>query len=346
MQSCLSSSSTNLFIFPPLAATDINTFSCARAGEHQWPEQSREWGIIPQFAHNMESPQHDDIVGTIKSAKFNFRDDYQLDSDIVSSYTGLAPSTFSTLQDSVHRQTGLFKPYLPYEQRHVHVEAAWVAQNCRSSNHREQFVEAVMGAGVRVDSFGGCLHNKDFPAGYQDTHESFIKLLSKYKFYLSFENSLCRHYYTEKLFRSLEIGVIPILLNHPADSEYLLPHKVCQLMPWFLRVSAVGLGYQLCIARNFHRISIANQLPYHRFCVQDAAIKVWDFPNVQALARYILEVSSSPTLFYKHLAWKSSKMQDLSPQFVDYWSRPPASGDGQYVPDLPLFCSQLNYCSR
>ena len=96
----------------------------------------------------------------------------------------------------------------------------------------------------------------------------------------------------------------------------------------------------------FITISIVNQRPYHRFCVQDAAIKVWDFPNVQALSRYVLEVSSSPTLFYKHLAWKSSKMQDLSPQFVDYWNRPSASGDGQYVPHLPLFFSQNNYCSR
>jgi hypothetical protein len=243
--------STNLFIFPLLAATAINTFSLARAGEHQWPEQSLEWGIVPQFAFNVESPQHDEIVGTIKSAKFNFRFDYQLDSDIVAAYFGLAPST---LEDSVHRQTGLFKPYLPYEQRHVPVEAAWVAKNCQSSNHREQFVEAVMGAGVRVDSFGGCMHNKDFPAEYQDISrddESFAKLLSQYKFYLSFENSICRHYYTEKLFRSLEIGVIPILLGHPADSEYLLPHKVCELMKLFCVCRLWGWDYQLCICEQF-----------------------------------------------------------------------------------------------
>jgi hypothetical protein len=130
------------------------------------------------------------------------------------------------------------------------VEAAWVAKNCRSSNHREQFVEAVMGAGVRVDNFGGCMHNKDFPAGYQDTEENFMQLLSKYKFYLSFENSICRHYYTEKLFRSLEIGVIPILLGHPADIEYLLPHKVCNYCIG-LCVLAVRLGCQLCICEQF-----------------------------------------------------------------------------------------------
>ncbi len=198
------------------------------AGDHPWPELLPEWGTIPQFAFNTESPEHDEIVGTVKSAKFNFRLDYQLDSEVVHAYFGYFKE--GSLDDAINRKTGWFAPSLIFEQRHQDVHAVWVAKNCHSSNHREQFVHAIMDAGVTVDNFGQCMHNKDFPANTQDTEENFMKLLSKYKFYLSFENSLCRHYYTEKLGRCLETGVIPILLGHPADLEYLLPHKVGRLM--------------------------------------------------------------------------------------------------------------------
>ncbi len=170
----------------------------------------------------MESPQHEQIVGSSSSTMFNFNMGYQLDSEVVYAYFGYSKN----LIYSIEQKKGLFKPPLPFEQRHQDVHAAWVANNCKSSNKREQVVQSIMNAGIKVDSFGGCIHNKDFPSGHDDTEENLMKLLSQYKFYLSFENSICRHYYTEKLFRCFEAGVIPILLGHPADIEYFLPHQV------------------------------------------------------------------------------------------------------------------------
>ena len=46
-----------------------------------------------------------------------------------------------------------------------------------------------------------------------------------YKFYLSFENSLCRDYVTEKLWRILQINVVPIVLGSANYSEILPPHS-------------------------------------------------------------------------------------------------------------------------
>jgi hypothetical protein len=197
-------------------------FSHASTGEHPWPELSPDLGIAPEFAFNMESPQHEQTVGSRRSARFNFNMGYQLDSEVVYAYFGYSENIAHTIE---HKE-GLFKPPLPFEERHGDVHAAWVANNCKSSSNREHVVGSIMNAGIKVDSFGGCMHNKDFPSGHKDTEESLLILLSRYKFYLSFENSICRHYYTEKLFRCFEAGVIPILLGHPVDIEYFLPHKV------------------------------------------------------------------------------------------------------------------------
>jgi hypothetical protein len=68
--------------------------------------------------------------------------------------------------------------------------------------------------------------------------------------------------------------------------------------------------------------------------IQDAAIKVWDFPNIQALGDYILKVSSDRNLFHKHTAWRESRLQDLSPQFLKYWNESSASGDSTYIYSL------------
>jgi hypothetical protein len=187
---------------------------------------SHEFGVEPQFLDNMESPQHDKYVGTVKSAMFNFKSDYHLDSEVVKAYFEAVPGMIGKQIDT---KEGIFAPALPFEQRHHDVDAAWVAKNCRSSNNREQVVQALMNVGVKVDSFGGCMHNKDFPIEFQNSLQddaALQKVLSRYKFYLAFENSICRHYFTEKLFRSFAAGIIPILLGHPADAEYFLPHQV------------------------------------------------------------------------------------------------------------------------
>ena len=50
-------------------------------------------------------------------------------------------------------------------------------------------------------------------------------LESNYKFYISFENSLCSDYVTEKFFNILKYNIIPITLNGVNMSEISPPNS-------------------------------------------------------------------------------------------------------------------------
>ena len=65
-------------------------------------------------------------------------------------------------------------------------------------------VQQLLDAGLKIDILGNCMHNKDFPPEFsQNNHASygdygpngkhFFEFLSKYKFYLNFENSNCKY---------------------------------------------------------------------------------------------------------------------------------------------------------
>ena len=66
-----------------------------------------------------------------------------------------------------------------------------------------------------VDVLGNCGKKKlnesvaECAKSYNDT--CIRELMSEYKFYLSFENSLCKDYITEKFFKVLDLPVIPVV---------------------------------------------------------------------------------------------------------------------------------------
>lgn len=46
-------------------------------------------------------------------------------------------------------------------------------------------------------------------------HDDFHKLAAKYKFTLAMENAICDDYVTEKLWRPLRLGSVPIVFGSP-----------------------------------------------------------------------------------------------------------------------------------
>lgn len=46
-------------------------------------------------------------------------------------------------------------------------------------------------------------------------HNEFFELVSKYKFSLAMENAVCKDYITEKLWRPLVVGSVPVIFGSP-----------------------------------------------------------------------------------------------------------------------------------
>jgi len=74
---------------------------------------------------------------------------------------------------------------------------AWFVSNCFSRNERGAYVEE-LSRYLPVDVFGAC----GKPSCQRTDHSCWLRLRHEYKFYLSFENSNCDYYITEKFFNN------------------------------------------------------------------------------------------------------------------------------------------------
>ena len=87
---------------------------------------------------------------------------------------------------------------------------AWFVSNCNTASRREDFVKELR-EHVDVDIYGSC---GEFDCPRAKEAECLGMLTDHYKFYLSFENSVCRDYVTEKFWRILsETTAVPIVLG-------------------------------------------------------------------------------------------------------------------------------------
>ncbi|XP_067128756.1 alpha-(1,3)-fucosyltransferase 10-like isoform X1 [Centruroides vittatus] len=104
----------------------------------------------------------------------------------------------------------------------------YVQSDCNTPSERDAYVKELMKY-IKIDSYGKCLHNKDLPKRLSDPVESmdneeFWEILSRYKFSLAFENAVCDDYITEKLWRPLTVGSVPIYYGSPSIKDWL-PHS-------------------------------------------------------------------------------------------------------------------------
>ena len=99
---------------------------------------------------------------------------------------------------------------------------AWFVSNCRSASMRECYVEE-LARSIDVHIYG-CGHKYSCPIKRKAYCDGTL-LNTTYKFYLSFENSLCSEYITEKVYRILELNVVPIVLGYSNYSDILPPRS-------------------------------------------------------------------------------------------------------------------------
>ncbi|XP_033727912.1 glycoprotein 3-alpha-L-fucosyltransferase A-like [Pecten maximus] len=150
--------------------------------------------------HGKESPVN--YVGSLKTWRrvFNWTMTYRRDSDIIAVNGIFMPKT-DNLQP--RNKTGLFKSKIK--------SIAWFASNCHTNSKREHYVDTLRSL-MDVTVYGKC--GKEKCARTKDK-TCMVILKNDYKFYLSFENSLCLDYITEKSFKVYRHNsyVIPVTMG-------------------------------------------------------------------------------------------------------------------------------------
>lgn len=173
-----------------------------------------------------ESPRNYHIQGNL-DRYFNWTMTYRLDSDIQAYY-------FNVLNNSNHFIAPTKNPqwvipdlksekienfFSIYESKSKPI--AWFVSNCRTSNQREIFVKTLQKY-IQVDIYGSCGPYK-CPRGREN--ECFEMLKNDYYFYLSFENSNCKDYVTEKVINAINNDAIPIVFGGSNYTKFLPPHS-------------------------------------------------------------------------------------------------------------------------
>lgn len=100
---------------------------------------------------------------------------------------------------------------------------AFLQSTCNPPSDRDVYVAELM-RHISVDCYGKCLHNRDLPRHLLNPltfgSEEVLDIMGKYKFVLSFENALCYDYITEKFWRPLYAGSVPIVRGSPTIRDW------------------------------------------------------------------------------------------------------------------------------
>lgn len=102
--------------------------------------------------------------------------------------------------------------------------AAWVVSNCEAVSHRREYAKELQRY-IPLDIYGKCGSLKCPPGD-----DCFKMIQTRYKFYLAFENSFCKDYITEKVYRTLQYDVIPVVLGGANYSSHLPPHSYIDVL--------------------------------------------------------------------------------------------------------------------
>ena len=104
--------------------------------------------------------------------------------------------------------------------------AAWFVSHCATQARRELYTKKLQ-KHVDVDVYGKCGKLK---CPRDNEEKCFRDMEQNYKFYLSFENSVCEDYVTEKFFNILQYNVIPVTYNGARMAEIAPPHSYIDTM--------------------------------------------------------------------------------------------------------------------
>ena len=193
------------------AKADAVVFHASRISITKPPFKKRRGQVW--VARALESPPHwlKGYASPAWRGVFNWTMTYRTDSDI-----------FSPVGRLVRFPTTVPKKYTAVASNKTK-SIAWFVSKCDTTykygSEREKYVKELQKY-IDVDIFGECGPHKCPKSDMSHCNDI---LTSRYRFYLSFENSLCQQYVTEKFFRSFREGieVVPVVLGGHDYKQYL-----------------------------------------------------------------------------------------------------------------------------
>ena len=146
---------------------------------------------------------------------FNWSMTYKLDSDIHLVYGRVhaklsAPGNAIQVQRMINQTHSWSNNYSFNKTRSV----VWMVSNCRANNKRETYVSE-LSKYIDVDVYGQCGNyscRRD-ELNWISNPRCYEQIAQTYRFYLSFENSNCRDYVTEKFYEILSRDIVPVVLG-------------------------------------------------------------------------------------------------------------------------------------
>ena len=157
-----------------------------------------------------------------QSGIFNWTATYRRDSDVYCPYGAIR---------RVSPEIALAKtePYFERGIKNKTNRVLWFAGNCHTMSNREHFV-ATLKKHYPVDIFGPCGDEQDKKSPFYERFnecntrkkemDCWRTLVQYYKYYLSLENSFCRDYITEKFYRPMLYGILPIVGGGHGQEDY------------------------------------------------------------------------------------------------------------------------------
>lgn len=109
---------------------------------------------------------------------------------------------------------------------------------CSTYTDRDLYVQDLMKY-QRIDSYGKCLNNKKMPKELKYKYlrklnsDYFYRFVARYKFVIAIENGVCEDYVSEKFWRAIQLGVVPIYFGSPSIRDWLPNEKSAILIEDF-----------------------------------------------------------------------------------------------------------------
>ncbi|XP_018056182.1 PREDICTED: alpha-(1,3)-fucosyltransferase 10 [Atta colombica] len=187
-----------------------------------WRSSAISWGLLHE-----ESPRNNPILVHQEALNlFNYSSTFSRLSNVPLTLLDL-PGLEELVANSYYMST-------KEKSALMHVEnlapVLYIQSDCDTASDRDSYVSELM-KHIRIDSYGTCMNNAQLDNRLKNNYldilsdREFLFFVAKYKFTIAFENAICDDYITEKLWRPLVVGSVPIYYGSPSFKDWLPNNK-------------------------------------------------------------------------------------------------------------------------